>query len=196
MGGGRHGVARSGSAATVSMRGATLTDTGVVSQSLACSASCGQRQSKSLKMNSSELTSLSVRLRSSQAHERQSRSKPLQTTLLSCSIANLSTHTIGFKYGVKTAFTAGFKFLAEQKIEVSFDFNHEHQWTNAKSTATLNQINCPISVPPDTKVCAKVVYHEVKLNVPYVMKFKSGKIVDGIWSGVAYSTVEGVYSKL
>ena len=101
------------------------------------------------------------------------------------------SNKVGFDYGIKMSFSAGFIGVAEEKYEVSFNFSHEHSWTKSMSTSTTKEYEFPLEVPPHTTYKAEAMVHEADMDVPFEMIFDFGgtKIsTKGNWKGVAVST--------
>ena len=102
-----------------------------------------------------------------------------------------SSHQIGFKYGVKIGFEASFFKLVGEKYEASFEFSHNHTFSEAMNKGISKTYRFPLQVPPHTTYTAKGMVHEAEMEVPYELVFDFGgkkKSLYGIWKGVAVST--------
>lgn len=102
-----------------------------------------------------------------------------------------ASHKIGFSYGIKTSFSAGFVGFAESKYELSFNFSHDHTFSESTNTGTTKSYEFPLSVPARTTYKAKGMVHEANMDVPYELVFDfngARRSVRGIWKGVAVSS--------
>jgi len=77
------------------------------------------------------------------------------------------SHTLGLKVGVKTSIKAGFPFLAEGKVEVSFEGSYSHTWGNSVTESVTRTWSSPVVAPPRTEVRGKATVHEATIDVPY-----------------------------
>ena len=103
---------------------------------------------------------------------------------------NSTSHQIGFNYGITTGFEAGFFGFADAKYELSFQFSHNHTFSESTTKGTTKTYRFPLKVPAHSIYVAKGTVHEAETEVPYDLVFDfSGtrKMVSGIWKGVAVS---------
>lgn len=100
-----------------------------------------------------------------------------------------TSHTIGFNYGIKVGFEAGF-FGMNGKYEASFSFSHSHTFSESISSGITKSYEFPLKAAPRSTYVAKAMVHEANMDVPYELVLDFGgqkKSFNGIWNGVAVS---------
>ena len=100
------------------------------------------------------------------------------------------SNQIAFKYGVKVGFKAGFFNFGKSEYEVSFEFSHNHTFSESINTGITKNYTFRLKVPPHMKYNAKGMVHECEMEIPYELVFDFGgtrKSLSGIWKGVAVS---------
>lgn len=98
---------------------------------------------------------------------------------------------LGFSFGIKMSFSAGFFGVAEEKYELSLNFSRERTFTETISSSTTKAYEFPLAVPAHTTYKAEATVHEAEMDVPYELVFDFGgarKSMKGRWKGVAVST--------
>lgn len=98
--------------------------------------------------------------------------------------------TLGFKLGVKTNFKCGFTFLAESKVEVSFEASFSSTWSWANQKSETTSYIFPLSVPAHSTYYAKAIVQQTTASVPYTLVYTIGGTEvtsSGIWQGVLVS---------
>lgn len=94
------------------------------------------------------------------------------------------SESITFEYGVETEFDAGF-LVAKSKIRISMSFSATSMWEDSMAVSKTKGVEVKVIAKKGECVHAQATTFFMNLNVPYTMRFKSGRTVDGIWKGVA-----------
>lgn len=105
---------------------------------------------------------------------------------------NSCTHQIGFKYSVKSKLEAGVLFT-KADLELGLEFSHSHSWTDSQANTKGMTVNIMVKAAPRKTTVAKAICHQHDMTVPYTLRFKSGRRVEGVWKGVAHSKVTVEY---
>lgn len=103
------------------------------------------------------------------------------------------SHKLGLKVGVKTSLKTGFTCIVEGKIEVSFETSYEYAWSGSTQESQTYKYSFPVKIKPQSKVTAKAIVQEATMSVPYKITYEIGGVkrkIQGIWDGVAYSSVQ------
>ena len=101
-----------------------------------------------------------------------------------------TSHKIGFNYGIKSSFKAGFSGFGDINFELSFSFSQSHTFEQSVSTGTTKSVEFPLSVPKYSTYIAKGIVHEAEMEIPYELVFDVGgahRKLKGHWKGVACS---------
>ena len=100
------------------------------------------------------------------------------------------SNQIAFTYSVKAGFEAGFLNFGKSNYEVSFEFSHNHTFSESITTGTTKHYTFRLKVPPHMTYNAKGMVRDCEMEVPYELVFDFGgtqKSLSGIWKGVAVS---------
>lgn len=102
------------------------------------------------------------------------------------------TSTVGTKLGMKISIETGSPEISSQEIEVSAEFREETTWGETKETKSRREVEHQVTVPPNTRVMAKVLATKGFCDIPYSYTQRdvltNGKVViqhfdDGIYIG-------------
>lgn len=102
------------------------------------------------------------------------------------------TNSVGMKLGMKMSIESGNPELSSQEVEISAEFKEEYTWGETKETKSRREVEHQVTVPPYTKVTAKVLATKGFCDIPYSYTQRdvltNGKVViqhfdDGIYIG-------------
>ena len=117
-----------------------------------------------------------------------------QAMMFRFSVTEGKTHstslTIGFCYGIRSGFKAGFSGFGEANFELSFSFSHSHTFEQSVSTGITKSVEFPLSVPAHSTYIARGMVSEAEMEIPYELVFDFGgahRKLRGHWKGVACS---------
>lgn len=105
-------------------------------------------------------------------------------------------HTLGCKLGVKTSFKTGVPFIAEGKVEVSFEASYSYTWGGSAQDAKTDTWSATLSAPPHSHLRATGVVTQASISVPFTAKLTKRKsdgsqetvpLLSGIYEGVNVS---------
>ncbi|XP_022157625.1 uncharacterized protein LOC111024286 [Momordica charantia] len=102
------------------------------------------------------------------------------------------TNSVATKIGMKITVEVGNPEISSSALEVSTEFREERTWGETKETKTRREIEHEVTVPPMTKVRAKVLATKGFIDIPYSYTQRdvltNGKVViqhfdDGVYIG-------------
>ncbi|KAI9114103.1 hypothetical protein K1719_014753 [Acacia pycnantha] len=76
-------------------------------------------------------------------------------------------NSVSLKLGVKACFQTGVPYIVEGKIEISNEFGGVYQWGETKTSSTVVETVCKVTVPPMTKVTVSLLATMGSCNVPF-----------------------------
>ncbi len=99
------------------------------------------------------------------------------------------TSTFGNEVGgsltVGTEFETGIPFVAEGKISTTLTASYSHTWGSARADQESFSATFPVRAGPWSRVTCRAMVNTSKMEVPYTVKFKSGRVLRGKWTGVS-----------
>ncbi|KAE8646728.1 uncharacterized protein LOC116404640 [Cucumis sativus] len=102
------------------------------------------------------------------------------------------TNSVGMKLGMKMSIESGCPEISSQEIEISAEFKEEYTWGETKETKSTREVEHQVTVPPYTRVKAKVLATKGFCDIPYSYTQRdvltNGKVEiqqfdDGIYTG-------------
>uniref|UniRef100_A0A0A0KEX2 Agglutinin domain-containing protein n=1 Tax=Cucumis sativus TaxID=3659 RepID=A0A0A0KEX2_CUCSA len=102
------------------------------------------------------------------------------------------TNSVGKKLGMKMSIETGTPEISSQEIEVSAEFKEEYTWGETKETKSRMEVEHHVTVPPNSRVIAKVLSTKGFCDIPYSYTQRdvltNGKVIiqhfdDGVYIG-------------
>ncbi|KAK4275745.1 hypothetical protein QN277_018776 [Acacia crassicarpa] len=99
--------------------------------------------------------------------------------------------SVSLKLGVKASFQTGVPYIVEGKIEISNEFGGVYQWGETKTSSTVVETMCKVTVPPMTKVTMSLLATIGSCDVPFSYTQRD-TLING--QQVTYNMDDGIYT--